>query len=235
MQRRTRRLTTALLAAACVPGLAACGRARDTSHDEVVDLPKDKGAPYTMPRVLPAVPAGAAAAAAARADPRPLVLPGTVSPAQAARKAAKAAGCTLRAMPIEGADHTLGKVTYKSNPPSSGKHNPVPAPDGVYQRGKTPPKENLVHTLEHGRVEVQYAPGASAKRVASLTALVKEDVGSGSGYHVLLFENRTKMPYAVAAVSWGRVLGCKRYSSRALTAIQAFRVAYTDKAPEFIP
>lgn len=235
MQRRTRRLTTALVAAACAPGLAACGKARDTSHDEVVALPKDKGAPYTMPRILPAVPAGAAAAAAARKDTRPLVLPGTKTPAQIAAEAAKDAGCSLRRLPIEGADHTLGKVRYRSNPPSSGRHNPVPAPDGIYKRGKTPPKENLVHTLEHGRVELQYAPGASAKRIASLTAVAREPVEGRSDYHVLLFENRTKMPYAVAAVSWGRVLGCRRYSQKALVALYAFRVAFTDKAPELIP
>ncbi|MCW2992063.1 MAG: hypothetical protein JWM73_2657, partial [Solirubrobacterales bacterium] len=45
-------------------------------------------------------------------------------------KAAKAAGCVLANPPIEGSSHVDTKVTYKSNPPTSGNHNPVPALDG---------------------------------------------------------------------------------------------------------
>src|SRR5438128_10856456 len=40
--------------------------------------------------------------------------------------AAKAAGCSFQTHPGEGHDHTTESVTYKTNPPSSGNHNPLP-------------------------------------------------------------------------------------------------------------
>src|SRR3954464_3028780 len=48
-------------------------------------------------------------------------------------KAATAAGCVMVNPPIEGREHTTAKVTYKSNPPTSGNHNPDPALDGIYE------------------------------------------------------------------------------------------------------
>ena len=60
-------------------------------------------------------------------------------------KNATAAGCTFKSHPSEGRTHTTGKVTYKTNPPTSGNHNPTPAQDGIYRTGNTPPKENFVH------------------------------------------------------------------------------------------
>ncbi|MEA2124871.1 MAG: hypothetical protein QOI80_1653, partial [Solirubrobacteraceae bacterium] len=66
------------------------------------------------------------------------------------RSAAAAAGCSVTAFPSEGRDHTEAQVTYRTNPPTSGPHNPAPAPDREYTTA--PPKENYVHSLEHGRV-----------------------------------------------------------------------------------
>ena len=65
----------------------------------------------------------------------------------------------------------------------------------------------LVHALEHGRIEIQYKPGRPPATVARLEKLVDE---LDSGYHMLLFENATQMPYAVAATAWGHLLGCPR-------------------------
>ena len=81
---------------------------------------------------------------------------------------AKAAGCTFSQFKSEGRNHTASKVTYKTNPPTSGNHNPTPAQDGIYRAGNSPPKENFVHTLEHGRIEFQYKPGTPAADVAKL-------------------------------------------------------------------
>ncbi len=107
---------------------------------------------------------------------------------------AKAAGCTFQSFPSEGRTHTASKVTYKTNPPTSGNHNPTPAQDGFYQQGNSPPKENFVHSLEHGRIEFQYKPGTSAADIAKLRALAAEPLNGSAGYHVLFFENDTKMP-----------------------------------------
>src|SRR3954451_8473950 len=73
--------------------------------------------------------------------------------------AAKAAGCVLLNPPIEGSSHVDVKLQYKTNPPPSGNHNPVPALDGVYKPGQEPTSEHLVHALEHGRINIQYAKG----------------------------------------------------------------------------
>jgi Protein of unknown function (DUF3105) len=148
---------------------------------------------------------------------------------------AKAAGCTFSQFKSEGRTHTAGKVTYKTNPPTSGNHNPTPAQDGIYRAGNSPPKENFVHTLEHGRIEFQYKPGASAADVAKLRRLAEEPLNGTAGYHVLLFENNTNMPAPFAATAWTKSITCPSLTTPAIGAMREFRQAFTDKGPEFIP
>jgi hypothetical protein len=148
---------------------------------------------------------------------------------------AKAAGCTFSQFPSEGRNHTAGKVTYKTNPPTSGNHNPTPAQDGFYRAGNSPPKENFVHTLEHGRIEFQYKPGTPAADVAKLRRLAEEPFNGTAGYHVLLFENNTNMPPQFAATAWTKSITCPTLSPQAIAAMREFRTAFTDKGPEFIP
>jgi hypothetical protein len=150
-------------------------------------------------------------------------------------EAVKAGGCTYKAYPIEGSTHVTTKVKYKTNPPTSGNHNPVPAEDGIYDAGNAPEKEHFVHSLEHGRIEFQYKPGASQKTIDTLNALYNEPVNGTPGYHALLFENNTGMTAPVAATAWGRMLTCDNLSSASIDALRAFRDKYTDKGPEFIP
>ncbi len=152
--------------------------------------------------------------------------------------AAKAAGCTVRSYPQAGQfrSHTTAKVAYKTNPPTFGNHNPTPASDGDYSGQGTPPKEQLVHSLEHGRTQIQYRPGTPTREVGQLTTLFNESVGSfGAGQYLQLFENQTNMPYAVAATAWGHLLACPRFDPGMFDAIRAFRETYTLKAPEYIP
>jgi hypothetical protein len=148
---------------------------------------------------------------------------------------ATAAGCTFKTFKSEGRNHTTGKVTYKTNPPTSGNHNPTPAQDGIYRAGNSPPKENFVHTLEHGRIEFQYKPGTPAADVAKLRALAEEPFNGTAGYHVLLFENNTNMPAQFAATAWTKSITCPTLSTQAIAAMREFRTAFTDKGPEFIP
>ena len=119
--------------------------------------------------------------------------------------AAQAAGCELRSPRNEGVAHEAREFTaadYRSNPPTSGTHFPQWAADGVYEPGTTPPLGELVHALEHGRVQLQYAEDAAPETPARLRLLVDELEG---GYHLLLFQNRTGMPYAVAATAWDQL------------------------------
>ena len=151
------------------------------------------------------------------------------------KTAAAAAGCTLHTYPIEGRTHVTTPVNYKTNPPTSGNHNPSPAADGVYDPSNTPAKENFVHSLEHGRIEYQYKPGTPVGEVRQLEALWNESVQGTAGYKQLLFQNNTSMPFQVAAVAWGQLIGCPTFGPKIFDALRDFRNAYLDKGPEQIP
>jgi hypothetical protein len=161
-------------------------------------------------------------------------------PAEAAVKAdAAAAGCAYRSFPSEGRGHTTAPRTpanYKTNPPTSGDHDPNPAQDGLYPSGNEPGIGNWVHTLEHGRILLQYASDAPAADVTALTKLFNEPVlDSGNSYHMVLMRNNTKMPFKTAAVAWQHYLGCKDAGPASLKAMRTFRDRFVDKGPEFIP
>lgn len=142
-----------------------------------------------------------------------------------------AAGCQVRNFPNFGQQHTSAKVMFKTNPPTSGAHNPVPAQDGSYRPDNPPAVANAVHALEHGRIEIQWKPGLPARAIGQLQTLFNEQ----SGVHALLFANQTNMPYQVAASAWQHYLGCPRFTPKVFDAIRNFRKTYTDKAPEQIP
>lgn len=149
--------------------------------------------------------------------------------------AARAANCEVRELPEEGAEHTTRRVTYRSNPPTSGDHAPEPAADGAYEPGNEPTPERLVHTLEHGRVILQYRPGIPERRRAELDAMFEEPVKGSPAYHTVLIQNNTGMRPEVAATSWTRAITCPRASDATLDALRAFRDRYVDQAPELVP
>jgi hypothetical protein len=149
--------------------------------------------------------------------------------------AAKAAGCKLANPPIEGRNHENKQFTaadYKTNPPTSGNHFPEWYQDGVYEPGGTPNLGMLVHTLEHGRIDVQYKPGTPKHTVAELEALLAEQ---SNGYHMLLFQNGTDMNAQIAATAWGHSLTCPQFNNQVFDAIRTFRAQYIDKGPESVP
>jgi hypothetical protein len=148
---------------------------------------------------------------------------------------ATAAGCTFNSYKSEGRNHTTGKVKYKTNPPTSGGHNPTPAQDGIYAPGNEPAPENWVHSLEHGRILFQYKPGTPASDITKLQKVAEEPLNDSAGYHVLMFQNNTKMPSQYALVAWTKSLTCDKLTPQAMDVMRDFRKTYTDKGPEFIP
>lgn len=137
------------------------------------------------------------------------------------KQAAKEAGCDLRLhLEDEGHEHIPeGSPTpnYKTNPPTSGKHvePPFQQADGAYT--EEPEPINFVHSLEHGRMEIQYAPDLSERIQRELKGLYDTMYGAA-----LLFPNE-EMHYAVAATTWTNLLGCPSYEGRkTLDAIRAF-------------
>jgi hypothetical protein len=150
-------------------------------------------------------------------------------------QAAKDAGCTLINPEFEGQNHedkNFQASDYATNPPTSGNHTPDWYDDGVYEPGTTPSLGMLVHTLEHGRINVQYKKGTPAADVAKLEALVNEQ---NEGYHMLLYENTTGMDAQVAATAWTHSLTCPRMNDKVFDAIRTFRARYIDKGPETVP
>jgi hypothetical protein len=159
-------------------------------------------------------------------------------PAADLTAAARAAGCVVRSFPEEGRAHvtkTLTAADFKTNPPTSGDHNVNPAPDGIYAPGNEPEIQNWVHTLEHGRILFQYKPGTPAPRIAQLQSLFDEQSQGKAGYHSVLMQNNSKMPFAVAAVAWRHYVGCPAFTDRSIAALRDFRAVYVDTAPEQIP
>jgi len=143
-------------------------------------------------------------------------------------KAAEAAGCQLEDPENEGSTHVDGKVEYTANPPTSGDHNPVPTQDGAYTAA--PETENTVHSLEHGRINIQFAPDLPQEQIDQLKALFDEDP-----YHMLLYPNATDMPAQVAATTWDHQLLCEEFNPQVFDAIRAFKDTYRDQGPEFVP
>lgn len=175
-------------------------------------------------------------AATADANPDPVPLPPTKRGDLDA--AASAAGCTLGQFADEGQEHVpeTTALKYKTNPPTSGSHFQVPAEDGQYVAGSPPPTGNWVHSLEHGRVLLQYQAGTPRRRIGQLRTLLEEPYGGGpGGYHTLLLQNTSRMPFAVAAVAWRRYVGCERLTDRTFDALRAFRERFVDQAPEQVP
>ncbi|MBK5220494.1 MAG: DUF3105 domain-containing protein [Thermoleophilia bacterium] len=135
--------------------------------------------------------------------------------------AAKAAGCQLRlGLKDEGKEHIPpGSPTpeYGTDPPTSGNHvePPYQQADGAYS--EMPEEIDIVHSLEHGRMEIQYAPDLPEAAQLELKGLFETMYGA-----TLLFPN-DKMPYEVAATTWTNLLGCPTYKGAAtLDAIRAF-------------
>jgi len=83
-----------------------------------------------------------------------------------------------------------------------------------------------VHSLEHGRVEVQYQPNLPEADQLKIKGVVDEDFQD-----VILFQNPT-MPWQVAAAAWDHYIGCKAYNDKVPDAIRAFRDAYRNRGPE---
>jgi hypothetical protein len=160
------------------------------------------------------------------------------SDASALRREAAAAGCEFRQADSEGRDHVQTDVTkddFRTNPPTSGDHNPTPAQDGYYQPGNEPAIGNWVHTLEHGRIIFQFKKGATPQQIQQLRDLADEEINGTAGYHTVVMQNNSDMPRRFAAVAWTRYVACNDLTPETIDVMRKFRETYTDQAPELIP
>ena len=150
-------------------------------------------------------------------------------------EAVKAAGCKVTNATFEGANHEekeFRPADYQTNPPTSGNHTPDWYDDGIYVPDTTPELGKLVHTLEHGRINVQYKPDTPAETVEELEALY---ASMNEGYHLLLYQNTTGMEAQIAATAWTQQLTCPEMNDKVFDAIRTFSQRYLDKGPETVP
>jgi hypothetical protein len=154
-------------------------------------------------------------------------------------EAADAAGCRLESTRVRGRNHTGSlseRVDYATNPPTGGNHYIEPSEDAAYS--DAPQDEQLVHSMEHGRVIVWFKPSLPEDARANLKAFYDSDT-----YQMLVVPRRD-MPYQVAASAWnrepepngtGRLMGCPRYSEKIFDALRAFRDEHRSNGPEPVP
>jgi hypothetical protein len=152
--------------------------------------------------------------------------------------AARTAGCDVRTnLPDEGSTHfsDIEKVPdYETAPPTSGDHYAAnEAGSGALADGaflQTPPLNRAVHSLEHGRVAIQYDPDLSEEDQLAIKGVFDEAPAG-----VLLFPN-DDMPFDVAATAWTQLVGCGQFEAPgALDALRAFRDSYLGRGPEAVP
>ena len=145
-------------------------------------------------------------------------------------EAAKVADCELRLdLPDEGANH-LGHneeaPKYDTNPPTSGNHGEETAADGAFA-GPVDPL-NYLHSMEHGRVIIQYDPDLPEDQQLLLKGVFDE---SPNG--MLIFPN-PDMPYDVAVTAWTQLAGCKTFSDGVVDVVRDFRDTYRGQGPEAV-
>ena len=144
-------------------------------------------------------------------------------------------------LPDEGNTHITKESDipdYKTNPPTSGNHNPTWVADGAYLTPlRTNPQavgndlniRNFVHSMEHGRVEIQYSSKLPEDQQLALKGVFDEDSAG-----MLLYPN-DDMPADVAVTAWRQLLTCPSYSPAVLDAIRDFRDIHRGQAPENVP
>jgi hypothetical protein len=150
---------------------------------------------------------------------------GSSKPSTTAPIAASGAPCTADTRSDPGRSH-VANPSYTVDPPAGGDHLSVAARAGQYAPGAVPPDGQLVHSLEHGYVDLWYQPSLSADQLAGL-----ESVASQFSVDTLLIP-RASLPVPVAATAWHQRLLCQGVNTASLT---NFIEAWRNQGPEKIP
>ena len=161
--------------------------------------------------------------------------------AAAVKKAAKNAGCRLRADPSAAGIHLLISdivPLHRDNPdyskvprpPTNGFHRPLWADWGFYQQPV--PYAYEVHNLEHGAVVIHL--GLNISRLAGTKVL---RLWAASPPYLLIVPG---LPADVSrrgatVTSWQRVMICKTWNPRTLNAVRIYRDTYRGTGPERAP
>ncbi|MCA1833821.1 MAG: DUF3105 domain-containing protein [Actinomycetota bacterium] len=146
-------------------------------------------------------------------------------------QASGTAGCgAVMQFAGEGQQHVQspGHPRYRTDPPTSGPHYPRPAQTGVYA-ASPPPREALVHNMEHGHVIFWVVPGRlSDGAYQGLVALVKADETR------LVLVPQTGIPpsWSVAFTAWQHSQTCSDGDAAVAAEAAAFVARFVGRGPE---
>lgn len=110
---------------------------------------------------------------------------------------------------------------YNSDPPTSGPHDPSPAPCGIYRRPV--PDTGQLHSMEHGAVVIQYHPDLPSDQVAELEGIDWSPVDE------VIVAPRPDNPAPVALTAWTKRLLLDQVDVEVLT---AFEREFGNRSPE---
>ena len=130
----------------------------------------------------------------------------------------------VQTFPNQGQTHLKpgGKyISYNSTPPTSGPHDPTPAPCGV--SSQQIPNEVQVHDLEHGVIMVQYRPGLDQAQVQAL-----EKLGRSYSSHVIVAPYQG-LSTPIAVTAWTKLMILNRADEGK---IRRFIDLYRQRGPE---
>jgi Protein of unknown function (DUF3105) len=149
--------------------------------------------------------------------------------AAAVKRAADAAGCTVKGFPSEGRQHVEPDAApdYGTQPPTSGNHFITPAKYGVYD--EPVPDMPTVHALEHGANVIYVGKEVPASARTEIGRFWAE-----SPPYMLVMPGRSKdfPAEGIVVTSWQRWLVCKPFQAGDLAAVKAFRDEYRGTGPE---
>lgn len=133
----------------------------------------------------------------------------------------------VESFPSEGSTHVPQgtRISYRTDPPTSGPHYDVPADPGFYD---VPPLAgNLVHSLEHGIVVIYYDPdrleSAALAHVRELTERY-QDRWAG-----VIAVPRVDEKYPLILTAWRHRLRLQAYDA---AAVDAFVDRFRGRGPE---
>jgi Protein of unknown function (DUF3105) len=110
-------------------------------------------------------------------------------------------------------------VHYDSLPPTSGPHFAATIATGIYS--SPIPDGFTVHALEHGHIDIQYAPNLPADQIADLTRIAKR-----YGDDVVLAPY-PELRAGIALTAWGRIELLDHYDQNSIaTFVERLRGRY---------
>jgi hypothetical protein len=118
------------------------------------------------------------------------------------------------------------RVTYNSNPPTSGSHYAIPASWGIYSK-EPPVDERLVHNLEHGGIIISYKPELLGNEELEKLKAQLRSLSSINPRIILV--PRANLDSAIALTAWGYLQKLKNFDP---IVIRAFYDAHIARSPE---